>query len=391
MKTMMIHNDDSISTRLFAQWVSDRYNFSLDKVTKIQEETMNYILNSDEFSQSLNLRGGAFKNSIIFNNDILFVFTQRQNDSEIEREDTYFELFAKDFETYKKYYDSIIEYDEKIKSKNIQVEYSSFSVSGYGGLQINCEYYKKQTFDSVVGDVYEPYLDIDLLFHEFLNSKSPILQFTGAPGLGKSKLITLFIKYLLSKPDYLHDQSTLKIARPTEAKILAEDEFWVSLRQGNYVALILDDIDYILQQRNETLESAEDKLHNDIVNKMLTFTDGLLHQKTKILITTNISYKKIDKALTRDFRLFDSIELRALTSQEALSVWLKRFNLQKDSFDLAFKNKKQITPAQLASAAEKLLYSSTIDSTNKLNYCKEEGISKLKDIRQNTERNIGFI
>ena len=31
-----------------------------------------------------------------------------------------------------------------------------------------------------------------------------------------------------------------------------------------------------------------------------------------------------------------------------------------------------------------------ITSMLKLNYCKEEGISKLKDIRQNTERNIGF-
>lgn len=40
---------------------------------------------------------------------------------------------------------------------------------------------------------------------------------------------------------------------------------------------------------------------------MLTFTDGLLHQKTKILITTNISYEKVDKVLVRDFRLFDSL------------------------------------------------------------------------------------
>lgn len=387
----MIHSDDSISTRLFANWVSKRYEFSLDKVTKIQEETMNHFIEQDIFEQTLNLKGGGFKNSLVFNDSVLIVFTQRQIDSESEKADTFFELFAKDFEAYKSNYNTIIEFDEAIKSNNIQVEYASFSMSPHMGVQESCEYYEKQIFDSVVGDVYEPYLDIDLLFEEFLNSKSPILQFTGKPGLGKSKLITLFIKHLLARPDYLYDQSILKIARPTESKILAEDDFWVALRQGNYKALILDDIDYILQQRNETLESSEDKLHNDIVNKMLTFTDGLLHQKTKILITTNISYKKIDKALSRDFRLFDSIELRALRQEEALNIWVNRFDLQKSSFDTVFKSKKEITPAQLASEAEKLLYIQAKESTDQKSYCKEEGISKLKDIRQSTERNMGFV
>lgn len=388
--TMMIHNDDSISTRMFASWVCERYNFSLDKVTKIQEETMDYFLSLDTFPQRLNLRGGTFKNSVTFNDDVLIVFTQRLVDSESEKADSFFELFAKDFDTYKNYYEKIVSYDETVKSNNIQVVYSSFSAGNFG-VQENFEYYKAHTFDSVVGDVYEPYLDIDLLFEEFLNSRSPILQFTGKPGLGKSKLITLFIKHLLARPDYLHDQSILKIARPTESKVLAEDDFWVSLRQGNYKALILDDIDYILQQRNEHLNSQEDKLHNDIVNKMLTFTDGLLHQKTKILITTNISYKKIDNALSRDFRLFDSIELRALKKDEALNIWLTRFNLVKDSFDTIFKDKNEITPAQLASEAEKLMYSVSQDDINKKHYCKEDGISKLKDIRTSTEKSIGFI
>lgn len=391
MTSMMIHNDDSISTRLFAKWVCERYDFSLDKVIKIQEETMLHFMQQGHFEQQLKLKGNTFKNSIVYNDDAMIVFTQRQIDSEAEKADTFFELFAKDFDTYKAYYEQIIEFDEIAKSNNIQVEYSSFNLASYGGIQESCEYFKKEVFDSIVGDVYEPYLDIDLLFEEFLDSKSPILQFTGKPGLGKSKLITLFIKHLLNRPDYLHDQCILKIARPSESRILAEDDFWVSLRQGNYKALILDDIDYILQQRNETLDSEEDKLHNDIVNKMLTFTDGLLHQKTKILITTNVSYKKIDKALSRDFRLFDSIELRALNQEEALNVWLTRFKLEKSSFEVAFKGKKEITPAQLASEAEKLLYLEKHSDHSKKHYCKEEGISKLKDIRQNTERSVGFM
>ena len=77
-----------------------------------------------------------------------------------------------------------------------------------------------------------------------------------------------------------------------------------------------------------------------------------------------------------------------LSIEKAMSFLL--CNRKEKSIKKAFKNKKHITPAQLASAAEKILYSSASDSANKLNYCKEEGISKLKDIRQNTERNIGF-
>ena len=44
MNSTIIHNDDSISTRLFAKWISDRYSFSLDKLTKIQDEVAQMII-----------------------------------------------------------------------------------------------------------------------------------------------------------------------------------------------------------------------------------------------------------------------------------------------------------------------------------------------------------
>ncbi len=390
MHTMMIHNDDSISTRLFAKWVCERYDFSLDKVTKIQEETFAHILEDPNYTHKLKLRGGRYHNSIAYNDEVMIILTQKQISLESEKADSFFELFAKDVETYKRYYQIITDYDDSIKSNNLMVEYASFSLSPQGVIG-STEYLKKELFDNVVGDVYEPYLDIEMLFEEFMSSKSPILQFTGKPGLGKSKLITLFIKYMLSKEEYLNDDGVLKIARPTESRVLASDEFWVDLRQENYKALILDDIDYILQQRNETITSDEDKTHNDIVNKMLTFTDGLLHQKTKILITTNISYKKIDKALSRDFRLFDSIELRALNQKEALNIWQSRFNLKKTQFEKIFNGDKEITPARLASEAEKILFKSKKTEQKQRSYCKEEGVSKVDEIRANTSGRTGFL
>lgn len=390
MKTMMIHNDDSISTRLFAKWVCERYDFSLDKVTKIQKETFTYLLEDECFTQKLKLRGGRYHNSIVYNDQAMAILTQEQISEESEKAECFFELFAKDIETYKCYYQKITHYDDGIKSNNIMVEYTSFRPINQG-VAYATEYLKKELFDSVASDVYEPYLDTQMLFEEFLNSKSPILQFTGKPGLGKSKLITLFIKYLLSKEEYLTDDGVLKIARPTESSVLADDEFWVLLRQSACKVLILDDIDYILQKRNETIATNEDKTHNDIVNKMLTFTDGLLHQKTKILITTNISYKKIDKALTRDFRLFDSIELRALNQEETLGIWQSRFDLKKAQFEKIFNGDREITPARLASEAEKILYKSKRAEQKQRTYCKEEGISKLDEIRSSLGGRTGFI
>ena len=124
---------------------------------------------------------------------------------------------------------------------------------------------------------------------------------------------------------------------------------------------------------------------------MLTFTDGLLHQKTKILITTNISYKKIDKALSRDFRLFDSIELRALNQKEALNIWQSRFNLKKTQFEKIFNGDKEITPARLASEAEKILFKSKKTEQKQRSYCKEEGVSKVDEIRANTSGRTGFL
>ena len=173
-------------------------------------------------------------------------------------------------------------------------------------------------------------------------------------------------------------------------KLLANEEFWVKLRQGKYHALILDDIDYILKERNEQITSSEDKLHNDIVNKMLTFTDGLLHQKTKILITSNISYNKIDKALSRDFRLFDSLELRALKKDEALSVWKSRFDFDKNLFDKIFDDLDEITPARLSKEAEQLQASNNVCSDKRSLYCKEKGISNIEKIRTAGHRRIGF-
>ena len=389
MKSTMIHNDDSISTRLFAKWISDRYTFSLDKLTKIQEEVAQIIMKDKKFTKVIKLYG-SYKNYLAINDEAMVIITQKSIDDNMEESVTFFEIFAKDIVVFDKYYNYIIELNNNTNKNKIRVEYHSFIAGQYGDVTSNIEYLNKELFLKVNSDVYEPYLDVELLFDTFIESKSPILQLTGKPGLGKSKLITLFIKHILSRPQYIKNGRNLKIARPASSEVLASEEFWVNLRQGQFQALILDDIDYILQERNEQISSSEDKLHNDIVNKMLTFTDGLIHQKTKILITTNVVYNKIDKALSRDFRLFDSLELRPLTYKEALQIWKMRFKLKEVDFKNIFDNKNEITPAKLSKEAEKFEKKDKNNLQKKASYCKEKNISKLSYIRENRKKRVGF-
>jgi len=388
METKIIHNDNSISTRLFAKWITDRYTFSLDKITTIKEELVDLIINDKKYTKIIKL-SGVYKNYLVINDDVMIIITQEEIENDTEDATTFFELFAKDIDTFKKYYDEIVQLNKETNANRIIVEYHSYSFNGQR-LSSNIEYLNKDLFLQTSSDIYEPYLDVNMLFEQFLASKSPILQFIGKPGLGKSKLITLFVQYLITHQEYLTNSNKIKIARPASSEVLANEEFWVKLRQGKYHALILDDIDYILKERNEQITSSEDKLHNDIVNKMLTFTDGLLHQKTKILITSNISYNKIDKALSRDFRLFDSLELRALKRNEALSVWKSRFDLDENIFDKIFDDLDEITPARLSKEAEQLQKSNSECSNQRSLYCKEVGISNMEKIRIAGHRKIGF-
>ena len=98
-----------------------------------------------------------------------------------------------------------------------------------------------------------------MLFEQYLKSKAPILQLTGKPGLGKSKLISLFIRHLIENQKYIKNGNVIKIARPASSEVLADESFWVKLRQNNFHALILDDVDHILQKRNESIASSEEK------------------------------------------------------------------------------------------------------------------------------------
>ncbi len=387
----LVHADDAISTRFFAQWLSERYPFSLDKFVAIQEPTISKIIEDMRFEKTLKL-GGGYTNYLAMNNEALIIITQREVEGEKERSEVYFEVFAKDIDTYYRYFNYVMEQDEASRLDTMVVEYHSIYLDQYKQVKSNVEYFETSIFEEVIDDFYAPYLDTDLLFEQFMQSRSAMLQLTGKPGIGKSKLIALFIKYLIEHDEHRSSQeNVLKIARPANSDILAEEEFWVKLRQEGFQALILDDVDHILQKRNDHIDTEMEKLHNEIVRKILTFTDGLSSQKSKILISTNLEYHRIDKALIRDFRLFDSIELRPLNKKEAKKIWQQTYNLDEEIFDSTFKNEEEITAAKLSKEIEsRIRLDKNGGNEEERSYLKEDGISKVKKLRERRDR-VGLV
>ncbi len=390
MTSSIIHSDDSISTRLFANWITSKYMFSLDKFIAIQEPTVNKIMEGDKFDKTLKL-GGGYTNYLAYNDEALIIVSQRKVEGDQERSEVYFEIFAKDIEVYYEYYEYVMALDETSKKDTLIIEFHSLYVDQFRGISSNVEYFKQDIFEDVIGDFYAPYLDTNLLFEQYLSSKSVILQLTGQPGIGKSKLIALFVKYLTTHPEHMTKDNVVKIARPATSEVLAEEEFWVKLRQDGFQALILDDVDHILQKRNESITSSEEKMHNEIIRKILTFTDGLTSQKSKILVSTNLEYHKIDKALIRDFRLFDSIELRALTFDEAKEIWINTYGMLSSQFDTVFRGIDEITSAKLSKEIESVLNREEDENDGlSKSYLKENGISKVHSLRSRSNR-IGLV
>ena len=96
-----------------------------------------------------------------------------------------------------------------------------------------------------------------------------------------------------------------------------------------------------------------------------------IQDKTKIIITTNQSYKNLDTALLRKGRLFNILEFRELTNEEALNIWLKN-ELPEETFKEKFKG--DVLQAELGSIISMM---KKTDNEVLPEYVLEEDISKL--------------
>lgn len=235
-----------------------------------------------------------------------------------------------------------------------------------------------------ISEKYYPYIDTQIMFDQFFTGSENILLLVGEPGLGKSKMSTLALKHAYENSDKLPydkleinpalENQFVSIVYVKSTDVLVNDKFWRELSKLQADICIIDDLDYMLTKRDSEVQSIDDAKKNDFLNQFLSFTDGVEKTKTKFIITTNQKYNDIDTALLRKGRLFDILELRALTINEAFEIW-KDNDLPDTEFNQIFHTDK-ILPADLGSEINKRLNKRIETAT--ASYLREDGISKVE-------------
>lgn len=235
-----------------------------------------------------------------------------------------------------------------------------------------------------ISSSYYPYLDTDVMFQQFFTGSENIMLLAGAPGLGKSKMTTLAMKYAYQNPSYIpydkqEDDDTedqyVTCAYVKSIDVLTNDKFWRELEKMKADFCFIDDLDYMLTKRDAEVRSQDDHNKNVFLNQFLSYTDGIEKNKTKFIITTNQGFDSIDSALLRKGRLFDILEFRNLKNDEALNIW-KESGLPESDFNKEFGEKDEFNPAELGSEISKRL-NDRINCATK-SYLKEDGISRVE-------------
>lgn len=265
---------------------------------------------------------------------------------------------------------------------NVKIFVDNFYI-GNNGLTNNSKQLKEEDIE-YISTLYYPYININVMFDQFFTGAENILLCVGQPGVGKSKLATLALKYAVKNSDKIpydkflqgleNDAQYINVVLVKGADVLSKDSFWNIMEEEPPDFVIIDDLDYMLTKRSADVQSSDDQLKNNFLNQFLSFTDGVEKHKSKFIITTNQNYDEIDTALLRKGRLFDILELRELQLHEALDIW-KSNKLHEETFFKIFKE-NSVLPAELGSEISKRLNKRIKNSTEK--YLKEDNISKLK-------------
>ncbi len=268
-----------------------------------------------------------------------------------------------------------------------RIEKHEFYLDG-GRIFCNNKEISKKNIESI-SKLYYPYIDIDLMFEQFFTGQENILLLVGESGLGKSKLASLALKYAFKNPDKVIDNLSknednfIHVAYVKSVDVLTRDSFWSDLGSGeyNYSLVIIDDLDYMLTKRDAEVITEDDSKKNAFLNQFLSFTDGIVKNKTKFIITTNQPYENIDKALLRKGRLFDILELRKLLKSEAIEIW-KENNLDEKEFNEIYKDSTSILSADIGSEISKRLNKKITKARATMTYLKESEISKLYNAKR---------
>lgn len=202
-----------------------------------------------------------------------------------------------------------------------------------------------EDFAKLIAEMY-PLIDIPSMMKMYSESDECNMILTGEPGTGK----TCFAKMMMAA-HAKHQECDIQVIYVKDRELLKKDEFWAQMSNMRPDMMILDDLDDELRPRTEA--------RNEIVNNMLSYSDGIFDVDTKIIITTNLTDNSIDKALIRPGRCFDILSLPQLTGQEAELIWTDTLGAPMSEFNLRFgQAPKKISQAAIMSEHARMLKSS---------------------------------
>jgi len=307
-----VSNNDPIADSLWDAHIAKKFEYGNMFYSIKKENTFEFL---DRIKKEFNV-------DKIFNykyNDINVYIIETDNlflqvDERKDFTDLYF--FTRTREDHHKIFEIAFEYKYSDNEKSVDFDEYSY-INGNVSVKQNVLNY--DYFKDIMSDFY-PFLDAEKLIEYFLYGKENLLILGGEPGTGKSKFISLIIKWMLDN----NFKERPLIASAKDINLLSMDSFWSKVKSSDL--LILDDLDFMLGSRDE---SREDVQKNNFLSKLLSFTDGFLTNKTKIVITTNQPLSEMDEALLREGRLFDILNFRYLKKHEAEKI-LHKFDIEYD-------------------------------------------------------------
>lgn len=407
----------SIDQLLFEKYVANKFNFNFS-ITDANKEKALEVLNSlnakkinfdwDLSSKSIYFEGRIFDDSKEDQGEILLVIDLKEYKSECS-----IALFSETLIGMNIIYQELFEKAVKdfILKDEVVITFSDFAVVG-PQITESLSRMKLDTFKTI-SEKYYPFIDMDIFIHEFLTRQESILVLTGESGTGKTKFSSLILRKAIENydlieklaknkgeveyedEDYDDDEedgqssNEIRVAYLKNEDILAADQFWSTIKNKKFDFIILDDLDYMLIPRTREVGSQIDVNRSKFISQLLSFTDGVVPNTTKFIITSNRSDKDIDSALMRPGRMFGILSFRPLTYNEALIIWNDSGLASKISiFESHFsKEIESVSHAELGS----LIYQSKLTSERR-SYIKnnESDIILTEKSKKDSKKVVGF-
>ena len=263
----------------------------------------------------------------------------------------YMEIFGDSIKTVADIYSTFSEF--LIEGEENYISYHSYFVEN--ALTYHTDTMKEKDFEDLDPNYFPDFSSTNLFFEDFLKAKENIVVLSGPTGIGKSKFSKLALKHalenihdILTEDDISEGVSHLNVAYVKNEQILSNDSFWIRLKKGDYSFVILDDLDYYLSPRSQTVSSELEIAKDKFISELLSFSDGILGNRVKFIISTNREISSIDEALLREGRMFGVFEFSQLSEEEAKAIWISK-GLCDDSFDLEFGGRGEVLQSALGS------------------------------------------